>query len=200
MSETPIRIATLISGGGRTALNLLDHIECRRLNARMPLAISSRRDAPGVERLRSRDVPVEIVDRKQTPNPAFHDRIAALCRDAAIDLVCMAGFFCFWRIPDDFAHRVINIHPALLPAFGGKGFYGNRVHEAVLASGVTQSGCTVHFADNLYDHGPTILQRKVDVRPDDTPSALAARVFEQEKIAYPQAIKMLIEIRVRAES
>ena len=197
--NNPIRIATLISGGGRTALNLLDHIESGRLNATMPLAISSRPDAPGVDRLRARGVTVEIVDRKQTPDPQFHDRITTLCRDAAIDLVCMAGFFCLWRIPGDFANRVINIHPALLPAFGGKGFYGNRVHQAVLSSGATESGCTVHFADNLYDHGPTILQRKVEVRPDDTPDTLAVRVFEQEKIAYPEAIKMLIEDRVQAK-
>lgn len=199
MSETPIRIATLISGGGRTALNLLDHIESKRLNATMPLAISSRSDTPGVERLRVRGVNVAIVDRRQTSDPEFHDQIATLCRDAEIDLVCMAGFFCFWRIPDDFVTRVINIHPALLPAFGGKGFYGNRVHQAVLKSGATESGCTVHFADNLYDHGPTILQREVEVRPNDTPDTLAARVFEQEKIAYPEAIKMLIEDRIRAK-
>jgi phosphoribosylglycinamide formyltransferase-1 len=101
----------------------------------------------------------------------------------------MAGFLQLLPIPEDFRRRVINIHPALLPAFGGKGMYGRLVHEAVLATEATVSGCTVHFADNEYDHGPIILQRTVPVREDDTPDTLAARVFEQECEAYPEAIE-----------
>src|SRR5262249_13978637 len=114
-------------------------------------------------------------------------------------LVCMAGFLQLVQIPDDFAGRVMNIHPALIPAFCGKGFHGRHVHEAVLASGVRGSGCTVHFADNEYDHGPIILQRVVPVLDDDTPEGLAARVFEEECEAYPEAIRLFAEDRLRVE-
>jgi phosphoribosylglycinamide formyltransferase-1 len=103
------------------------------------------------------------------------------------------------RIPEDFTHRVMNIHPALLPAFGGKGMYGRHVHEAVLAYGAKISGCTVHFADNEFDHGPVILQRSAPVLDDDTPHRLAARVFEQERLAYPEAIQLFAEDRLRVE-
>lgn len=105
----------------------------------------------------------------------------------------MAGYLHFWKIPERYQGRVLNIHPSLLPQFGGKGFYGQLVHEAVLEAGVTESGCTVHFADNEYDHGPIILQRRVPVMPDDTPTDLAERVFRQECEAYPEAINQLIE-------
>jgi folate-dependent phosphoribosylglycinamide formyltransferase PurN len=111
----------------------------------------------------------------------------------------MAGFLSLWRIPEDRFGWVINIHPALLPDFGGKGMYGHRVHEAVLAAGRTESGCTVHFCDNEYDHGPIILQRKVRIKPNDTADTLAARVFEQECVAYPEAVRLFCEDRIRLE-
>jgi folate-dependent phosphoribosylglycinamide formyltransferase PurN len=111
----------------------------------------------------------------------------------------MAGFLQLLRIPDDFAGRVLNIHPALLPAFGGQGMYGRRVHKAVLAAGVKESGCTVHVADNEYDHGPIVLQRTVEVRPDDTPEALADRVFAAECEAYPEAIRLFAEGKLRLD-
>jgi phosphoribosylglycinamide formyltransferase 1 len=106
------------------------------------------------------------------------------------DLVCLAGWLNLLPIPDDFHHRVLNIHPALLPAFGGKGMYGRRVHEAVLAAGIRESGCTVHFADNSYDTGPILVQKRVPVLASDTPDTLAARVFAAECAAYPEAIRM----------
>jgi folate-dependent phosphoribosylglycinamide formyltransferase PurN len=127
----------------------------------------------------------------------FHERISNTVESA--DLVCLAGFLFLWRIPEPFIGRVINIHPALLPEFGGKGMYGHHVHEAVLTAGRKESGCTVHFCDNQYDHGPIILQRRVPVLPGDTPDILAARVFEQECIAYPQAVQLIAEGRVRLE-
>ena len=111
----------------------------------------------------------------------------------------MGGFLQLIAIPDDFRNRVMNIHPSLIPAFCGKGFYGERVHEAVLAMGVKVSGCTVHFTDNEYDHGPIILQRTVEVRDDDTVETLFARVFEQECEAYPEAIRLFAEGRLRVE-
>ena len=129
----------------------------------------------------------------------FSRAIFDRCRQAAADLVVMGGFFKRITIPDDFTNRVTNIHPALVPAFCGQGFYGHRVHEAVLAYGAKLSGCTVHFADNQYDHGPVILQRAVPVLDDDTPETLAARIFEAECEAYPEAIQRLAEGRVRIE-
>jgi folate-dependent phosphoribosylglycinamide formyltransferase PurN len=111
----------------------------------------------------------------------------------------MAGFLQIITVPDDFANRVMNIHPALIPAFCGKGYYGHHVHEAALEYGAKISGCTVHFADNHYDHGPIILQRAVPVRDDDTPDSLAARIFEQECAAYPEAIRLFGEGRLRVD-
>ncbi len=111
----------------------------------------------------------------------------------------MGGFLKRLTIPDDFANRVANIHPALVPAFCGDGFYGHRVHEAVLEYGAKLSGCTVHFADNQYDHGPVIVQRAVPVLDDDTPDTLAARVFEAECEAYPEALRLIAAGRVTVE-
>ncbi len=111
----------------------------------------------------------------------------------------MAGFLKRVTIPDDFTNRVVNIHPGLIPAFCGQGFYGQRVHQAVLDYGAKISGCTVHFADNDYDHGPVILQRAVPVLDDDTAKTLAARVFQAECAAYPEAIQLIADGRVRVE-
>ncbi|MBI1372959.1 MAG: phosphoribosylglycinamide formyltransferase [Phycisphaera sp.] len=190
-NPTPIRVAALISGGGRTMLNIAECIDDGDLDAEIALVISSRPDAAGVSRALDLDLSVCVIDRKEyadvdTFSAAVWDRI----RNTGVDLVVMAGFLCFLKIPDDFAGRVMNIHPALLPKFGGQGMYGHHVHEAVIAAGEKESGCTVHFVDNIYDHGPIILQRRCPVLPDDTPDSLAARVFEQELIAYPEAIRM----------
>jgi phosphoribosylglycinamide formyltransferase-1 len=111
----------------------------------------------------------------------------------------MAGFLKRITIPEDFACRVVNIHPGLIPAFCGEGFYGHHVHEAVLNYGAKLSGCTVHFADNQYDHGPVIVQRSVPVLDDDTPETLAARVFEVECEAYPEALRLIATGRVTVE-
>ena len=118
---------------------------------------------------------------------------------ARVDLVCLAGFLSFWIIPERYLGRVINIHPALLPAFGGKGMYGHHVHEAVVARGCKVSGCTVHFVNNAYDEGPIILQRPVPVYAEDTPDDVAARVFREECIAYPEAIRLFSEGRLRID-
>ena len=107
-----------------------------------------------------------------------------------VDLVLQAGWLCLWKIPAELKNRVMNIHPALLPAFGGQGMWGHNVHEAVLKAGCKISGCTVHFCTNEYDKGPIIVQRTCPVMDDDTPDSLAVRVFEQECIAYPEAIRL----------
>ena len=196
----PIRLAVLISAGGTTLHNLIDRINDGRLQARIVLVVSNHADAFGLVRAEQAGIPTAVVERKQCASrEEFSRRIFDLCRQAGADLVCLAGFLQLLSIPEDFINRVMNIHPALIPAFSGKGFYGHRVHEAALATGVKVSGCTVHFADNQYDHGPIILQRVVPVFDDDTPQTLAARVFEQECEAYPEAIRLFAEGRLVVE-
>src|SRR5207253_611907 len=157
-------------------------------------------DAYGLVRAESVGIPAAIVDRKECgARDEFSRRIFERIRQSQADLVCLAGFLQLLTLPDDFAGRVMNIHPALIPSFCGKGYYGQHVHEAALAYGVKVSGCTVHFADNVYDHGPIILQRTVPVLDDDTPDTLAARVFEQECAAYPEAIRLFAAGKLHLE-
>jgi formyltetrahydrofolate-dependent phosphoribosylglycinamide formyltransferase len=183
------KLGILISGSGRTMLNLHECILRGELPAEIAIVISTKPEVAGVRRAKEAGLPVEIASPAKTSGPDFHRRITDLLNEADVDLVCMAGFLSLWKIPADYAGRVLNIHPALLPDFGGKGFFGLNVHRAVLEAAATESGCTVHLADNQYDHGPILLQRKVPVIPGDTPESLAARVFEQEIIAYPEAIR-----------
>jgi phosphoribosylglycinamide formyltransferase-1 len=200
MPRPPLRLAVLVSGGGTTLQNLIDHIADGRLPARVVVVVSTSADAYALERARQAGIPSAVVNRKEAGSlEEFSRRTFDLCRQAQADLVCMAGFLHLLHIPDDFLGRVMNIHPALIPAFCGKGYYGVRVHEAALDHGVKVSGCTVHFADNEYDHGPIILQRTVPVLDDDTPETLAARVFEQECQAYPEAIRLFAENRLRIQ-
>jgi formyltetrahydrofolate-dependent phosphoribosylglycinamide formyltransferase len=198
--EAPIRLAVLLSGSGTTLQNFIDRIAAGRLQARIELVVSSTVEAFGLFRANQVNLPTAVVKRKEYPSPAeFSRRIFDLCRQSHVDLVCMAGFLQLLQIPEDFVGRVMNVHPALIPAFCGKGYYGHHVHEAALACGVKVSGCTVHFADNVYDHGPIILQRTVPVLDDDTPDTLAARIFEQECEAYPEAIRLFAEGKIRIE-
>ena len=194
-SAKTLSLAVLVSGGGRTLLNLDRRIREGTLTARIRMVISSRSGAAGVDRARALGIETLVIDRKSLGADGFQDQLSRAATGA--DLVCMAGFLSLWRIPAEFLGRVINIHPALLPDFGGKGMFGVNVHRAVLASGRGESGCTVHYCDNEYDHGPIILQRRVPVLPDDTPDLLAARVFEAECIAYPEAINLIASRRVR---
>lgn len=199
-SKTLIRLAVLLSGGGTTLQNFLDHIRAGRLGAEMVVVGSSRADAFGLERARLAGVPAVVVERKECVSRAeFSERLFDACRRERAELVCLAGFLQLIEVPADFLGRVMNVHPALIPAFCGKGYYGHHVHEAVLAYGAKISGCTVHFADNQYDHGPIILQRAVEVRDEDTPLTLAARVFTQECEAYPEAVRLFAQGRLRVE-
>jgi len=195
-----IRLAVLISGSGTTLQNFIDRIRDGRLAAEIVLVVSSRRDCLGNERARRAGLRLEVVDFRDYPDPqALSEQIFALVRHSGAELVTLAGFLRLLRIPPDFEGRVMNIHPALIPAFCGKGYYGMRVHKAVLDWGVKVSGCTVHFVDNEYDHGPIILQRCVPVLDDDTPESLAARVFREECEAYPEAISLFAQGRLRIE-
>lgn len=196
----PIRPGVLLSGSGTTLQNLLDRIADGRLSARIACVVSSKAGVAGLERARTAGVPAFTVERKSCASrEEFSNRILDHCRGAGVDLVCMAGFLQLLTIPPDFAGRVMNIHPALLPAFGGKGYHGLHVHQAVLDLGVRVTGCTVHFADNEYDHGPIILQRAVPVEEDDSAESLQARVFAAECEAYPEAIRLFAEGRLRLE-
>lgn len=196
----PIRLAVLISGNGTTLQNLIDSIAEGRLRARIVFVVSNFADAYGLTRAERAGVPSAVVERKECASAAdFSKRIFALCRGAGANLVCMAGFLQLLHIPEDFRWKVMNIHPSLIPAFCGQGYYGPHVHEAVLAHGVKVSGCTVHFADNVYDHGPIILQRTVPVLDADTPETLAARIFEEERLAYPEAIRLFAEGRLHVD-
>jgi len=190
----PQNLGVLLSGGGRTLENLIEEIDAGRLDARISVVISSSADAYGLTRAANHDIPSHVVrldDHAGTED--FSDAMTEILLRAGVNLVILAGFLKLYRIPPAYEGRVLNIHPALIPKFCGKGFFGHHVHEAVLASGEKESGCTVHICDNEYDHGPIILQRKIAVREDDTPDSLASRVFEEECIAYPEAIRRLVE-------
>jgi phosphoribosylglycinamide formyltransferase-1 len=200
MADTPqpFPIAVLISGGGTTLRNLLERIEAGELGVQIRLVISSSAKARGLQYAADANIPTLVARRKDYDNAeAYSAAIFDPCREAGVELVVMGGFLKHVLIPDDFENRVINIHPGLIPAFCGKGFYGHHVHQAVLDYGAKISGCTVHFADNQYDHGPIILQRTVPVLDDDTADTLAARVFEQECEAFPEAIQRIATGRVR---
>lgn len=189
-------IAVFLSGGGTTLQNLIDRIADGSLPVRIVQVVSSRPDAYGVERAKAAGLSVEIVQRKAFPTTeAFSERNFDLCRKAGAKLVCLAGYLQLLRIPADYRGRVINIHPALLPSFGGKGMYGHHVHEAVISSGAKVSGCTVHVVDDQYDHGPIIARREVPVHSEDTSETLAARVFEAECELYPEVIRAFVSAK-----
>jgi phosphoribosylglycinamide formyltransferase 1 len=191
------RLAVLISGGGTTLRNLLAQMDEGRLSAEIPLVLSSNPAAKGLDFARDRGIATQVIERSSVESPAaFSEAVFGACRAASPQFVVMGGFLKHVLIPPDFENRVLNIHPGLIPAFCGKGMYGHHVHEAVLKYGAKVSGCTVHFVDNQYDHGPIILQRVVPVESADTPDSLAARVFEAECEAYPEALRLLASGRV----
>ena len=200
MPHSPLNIAVLVSGSGTTLQNMLDLIALGELEARVSLVIGSRPGIGGIQRAANADVPYAVVERSRHDSLAsFSREVFTRCDDAGAQLVCLGGWLSLLDVPDTYAGRVMNIHPALLPSFGGKGMYGRRVHQAVLDHGCKVSGCTVHFVDAQYDSGPIILQRTCPVAEDDSAETLAHRVFEEEKIAYPQAIRLLQAGRLTIE-
>ncbi len=200
VTEKPLQLAVLVSGGGTTLQNLIDVIAAGKLNAQIKLVIGSRAGLGGLQRAADAKIMNFVVDRRQFEDVArFSKQVFSLCEDAGVDLVCLAGWLSLLDVPPAFLGKTMNIHPALLPSFGGKGMFGHHVHEAVLAHGCKVSGCTVHFVDNAYDSGPIILQRTCAVEDDDTPQSLAARVFEEEKIACPEAIRLFGEKKLTIE-
>ena len=193
---TTVRLGVLLSGGGRTLLNILDKIKAGQLDAEVVCVIASR-NCVGVERATAAGLDVTIIQYKEMPDTTTYTQEILKVLDAAsADLVIHAGLLSFWEIPPRYEGKVMNIHPSLLPAFGGKGMYGSRVHQAILNAGCKISGCTVHFVTNEYDAGPIIIQRTVAVSSADTPQVLGEKVFEQECIALPDAIKLFAQGRL----
>ncbi|MDX1965225.1 MAG: phosphoribosylglycinamide formyltransferase [Pirellulales bacterium] len=199
-----MRITVLISGGGTTLRNLLDHQQALPSGSQIIQVISSNSQSPGLALARGAGIAAISLNPRDYHHSdptaglaAFSQEIFKHCRKEQSDLIVCAGFLKKLIIPDDFWLKSINIHPSLLPAFGGAGMYGLRVHAAALAAGVKLSGCTVHFVDNQYDQGPIIAQSAVPVLAGDTPVSLAARVFAAECELYPRVIRWLAEGRVR---
>lgn len=195
----PARLAVLLSGSGTTLQNIIDLIEAGELSAKIEVVIGSKPSAFGLERARKHNIPAVCVHKKKYENNeafglAVHEELAKY----DMDLIVLAGFMHIFPI-GEYRDRVMNVHPALIPAFCGKGFYGHHVHEAVYKAGVKITGCTVHFADDVYDHGPIILQGAVEVDDDDDPDSIAEKVMSKERELYPKAIQLFAEGRLKIE-
>lgn len=175
-----LKIAVLLSGSGRTLDNFHERITMGTLDAEIQVVISNVRDAQGLSKA------------EKYGYPAFHaagnEAINAVLRDYDVDIICLAGFLKLYEPPPALARSVINIHPSLIPAFSGDGFYGSRVHRAVRQRGCLVSGCTVHFASDIYDEGPIIVQKSVELEYDETPETIATKVFAAECEAFPEAL------------
>jgi phosphoribosylglycinamide formyltransferase-1 len=193
-------IAVLISGSGSTLRNIFEQISCGALAARVAGVIASR-DCSGLDYARQHNVPYAVIMRgKPFDVDDFSARITAKLDEWQPGLIVFGGFLSMYLPPERYAGRVINIHPALLPSFGGKGMYGDRVHEAVLASGTKVTGCSVHLVDAAYDTGPVVAQRAVPVLDGDTPETLGARVRATERELYPEVIGWFAAGRVQVSA
>ena len=199
---TRLRIAVLLSGEGTSLENLIARVEAGEVPGRIVGVFASKPDAGGLARAQRHGIPAVTVPRKAFPDgKSFNDALHAELERAAPDLVLLLGFLSPFELRGRYEGRALNVHPALVPAFSGKGFYGHRVHEAVIAAGVKLTGATVHFVDDEYDHGPIVLQRAVPVLDDDTPETLATRVQALERELVPEAVRLFaagrLEIRGR---
>ncbi|HEV7594004.1 MAG TPA: phosphoribosylglycinamide formyltransferase [Gemmatimonadaceae bacterium] len=186
----PSRLAVLASGRGSNLQAIIDHFDnlARERVAKVVLVASNRADSPAL--IRAATASIDIAHFNSADDGS---ELLSLLRSSRVDLVVLAGYL--KRIPpkviSEYAGRIMNIHPALLPAFGGEGMYGARVHEAVIASGATESGVTVHLVDDDYDRGPIVAQWRIPVNPSDTAESLAARVLNVEHVVYPRAVEMV---------
>lgn len=200
MSDTKLQIAVLLSGSGTSLENLLEKIDAGEVPGEVRVVIASKTKAFGLERARRRGIPAVPIPRKQHPDVGeFNDAIHAVLERYDIDLVLLLGFLSPFETRGRFEGRTMNVHPALIPSFCGKGYYGHRVHEEVIESGVKLTGATVHFVDAEYDHGPIILQEAVEVLDDDTPESLAERVQAVERRLVPEAVRLFAESKLTIE-
>uniref|UniRef100_A0A7C6EH59 Phosphoribosylglycinamide formyltransferase n=1 Tax=candidate division WOR-3 bacterium TaxID=2052148 RepID=A0A7C6EH59_UNCW3 len=194
------RIGVLVSGRGTNLQAIIDAIERKEIDAEIVVVISNVKNAYALERARNHNIPAIVINHKDFPNrEAFEKALIEELDKRRVDLVCLAGFMRVLTpfFVNHYKNRIMNIHPALLPAF--KGLYGHHVHEAVLKSGAKFSGCSVHFVTEDVDGGPIIVQRVVPVKDDDTPDTLAERVLVEEHRAYSEAIKLFTEDRLKIE-
>jgi formyltetrahydrofolate-dependent phosphoribosylglycinamide formyltransferase len=190
----------LLSGSGRTLENFLACRARGELDLDIPIVVSSRPGVRGLDIARQAGIDTAVLSRSGPDSPSILSaKVYQTIEPYGVDLVLLAGWLRYLTVLPGWEGRILNIHPSLLPLFGGRGLYGDRVHEAVLASGMKVSGCTVHLVNHDYDAGPIIVQRCVPVLEDDTPSDLAARVFTEECRAYPEAIRLILAGRVRVE-
>jgi phosphoribosylglycinamide formyltransferase-1 len=188
------RLALFISGTGGNAVNLLRACREGRIPAEPVLGVASSGKAGGIHRLQAEGLPVAVVLRSRFQDDASFSQACFLEAEASgAELIALCGWLKKLEVPPRWAGRILNIHPGLLPAFGGAGMFGMHVHRAVLAAGAKESGCTVHLVDNLYDHGRVLAVAKVSVLPGDTPEHLQKRVYEQEMELYPRALAGFIE-------
>ncbi len=197
-----IKIGVLVSGEGTNLQALIDAQDVGEVNGIISVVISSKKDAYALQRAKKHNIETLFLDVKRYPDKLEYTKtITEELKKRGIGLVCLAGFMSIlgFYFVEDFRNRAMNIHPALLPAFGGKGLYGHHVHEAVIKSGVKSSGCTVHFVDEGCDTGPIILQKVVPVLDDDTPESLAEKVLKEEHKAYPEAVSLFCAGRLKIE-
>jgi phosphoribosylglycinamide formyltransferase 1 len=199
ISDPPIRLAVCVSGQGTTLQNLIDRIRARKLHAKIVQVIASRPRIGAIGRAEAAGIPLALASRSAQSVNEYSSSVFGPIRHSGADLVILGGFLSLLRIPPDYKGRVLNVHPALVPSFCGQGYYGAKVHEAALATGVKVSGCTVHIADESYDNGPIVIQRTVPVLDDDTVETLAARVFKEECSALPEAITLYAQGRVKVD-
>lgn len=194
-----LRLTVFVSGRGSNLQAIHTAVSQRRLHAEIVGVVSNRSASPALEFAQTQQISRLSLEDKQAQQQGYE--ILAFLEQTRTDFIALAGYMKL--IPPEvvtaYRHRITNIHPALLPSFGGKGMYGRHVHEAVLSSGVKVSGATVHLVDEEYDRGPIVMQRCVPVLDDDTPEALATRVLEVEHTIYPEALQLFAEERVELQ-
>lgn len=197
-----LRLAVFASGGGSNLQALIDRFNTRPAGVRVMLVLSDREDAGAVRRAREAKIDASVVTVAGRPLDYVARETLAALESSDVDLIALAGYLKLVpsAVVRRYRNRIVNIHPALLPAFGGKGMYGLHVHEAVIASGSTVSGVTVHYVDEQYDEGRIIAQWPVPVLADDTPASLAARVLEVEHMLYPAAVELVARALVDEEA
>jgi len=197
------KIAVFVSGGGSNFIAIHRQIIQGNILGKIVMVFSNNPNCGAIKFAEENSIPIFIINAARYPNAHTRDEfLLETCLKAEIDLICLAGFMKMLpkNIVKQYEYRILNIHPGLLPEFGGKGFYGTRVHEAVINTGKRESGATVHFVDEIYDHGPIILQKKVEVMETDTPESLAARVLKLEHELFPEVVKAFCENKIIMEN
>ncbi len=189
-------LAFFISGTGGNAVNLAQACAEGRVPGRPVVCIASSPKAGGIPRMEALGIPVVVVVRGHFPSDeAFSEACYAACEEAGVEVICLAGWLKKLVVPRAWEGRILNIHPGLLPRFGGAGMYGMHVHRAVVNAGEVETGCTIHLVDNDYDHGATLAVAKVPVKPEDTPEDVQKRVYAEEMRLYPEALAAFLARR-----